>query len=89
MTVAHGVDAGCVCAGYQAGGCLSWDPASGSAPGKAGWLAVPVPPAKGLLSGISQADRMETVFRSAETWTKTQSSGTEVTRPGLQVRCCC
>lgn len=70
MTIACGVDAWCVHAGQQTGGCLSLDPASGSSPGKAGWLVVPAPTAKGLLpyiAGIKQADRMEAVFRSAVT----------------------
>lgn len=53
-----------------------------TSPGKAGWLAVPTPTAKGsvpYIAGIKQAGGMEAAFRSAVTWTKTRSSGTLLT----------
>lgn len=50
-----------------------------ASPGKAGWLAVPAPTAKGsapYIAGIKQAGGMEAAFRSTVTQAKTRSSGT-------------
>lgn len=68
------------------GACVLGDRLGGAlcltSPGKAGWLAMPTPTAKGsvpYITGIKQAGGMEAAFGSAVTWTKTRSSGTLLT----------